>query len=533
MRRPNIILFIADQLSALALENYGNRVVKAPHIAALSERGTTFRNAYCNYPICAPSRYSMLSGQLPHKMGAWDNATELPASTVTLMHYLRRLGYHATLSGKMHFVGPDQLHGYSERLITDIYPANFAWVPDWREGPRNAPTGINMRAVTEASWCLRSLQLDYDEETTFLASQKIYDLARGDRDQPFFLTVSLTHPHSPFTATRGHWNRYAHDEIDMPATGPMPVGELDTHSRWLYYSHGRDRLEVTPAHVRNARHAYYGMISYVDDKVGALVKLLEDVGLMEDTIFVFCADHGEMMGERGMWFKQTFFEHSARVPLIIGGPGLPKHRVVDQNVSLVDLLPTLLALANDGACTELAAPIDGADLTVLMSGNCEHWQDQVISEYSDMGVVAPCRMVRQGRYKYSYTHGHEALLFDVVSDPAELHNLAGDQDYVAVEQNLRAALLSGWDPNAIHSRVLESQAARRAILEATKCDTDNWSFAYRKDDQQRFVRGGGAANGTVMIKGRARFPYVEPVPLDPPKAMLEPDLRRENSSING
>ena len=523
MRRPNIILFMADQLSALALENYGNRVVKAPNIAALSTQGTTFHNAYCNYPICAPSRYSMLSGRLPHTIGAWDNATELSASVPTLMHYLRRLGYQTILSGKMHFVGPDQLHGYNERLITDIYPANFAWVPDWTEGPRNAPTGINMRAVTEANWCLRSLQLDYDEETTFLATQKLYDLARGTREQPFFLTISLTHPHSPFTATREHWDRYRHEAIDMPATPPLPVEQLDTHSRWLYYSHGRDRLEVTPEHVRNARHAYYGMISYVDDKLGALVKLIESVGLMDDTILVFCADHGEMMGERGMWFKQTFFEHSARVPLIIKGPGLPKGRRVKQNVSLVDLLPTILALAADGNRPDTATPIDGADLTALMEGRSDGWRDRVISEYSDMGVIAPCRMIREGSYKYSYTHGHEALLFDVVDDPAERNNLSGRREFAAVEKHLRAELLSGWDPDAVHQRILESQAARRAIWSATRDDVDNWSYAYRKDDQQRFVRGGGPAGGTVMVKGRARFPYVEPAPLAPPGQMFEPE----------
>src|SRR5688572_12889242 len=240
MRRPNIILFMADQLSALALGAYGNRTVKAPHIDALSEGGTTFRNAYCNFPICAPSRYSMLTGRMPHAIDAFDNAAELPAATPTLMHYLRRLGYRTTLCGKMHFVGPDQLHGYHERLITDIYPADFAWVPDWKAGPRNAPTGINMRAVADAGWCVRSLQLDFDEETAYLANQKLYDLARAPREIPFFLTVSLTHPHSPFTASKEHWDRYDHAAIDMPKVAPIPVEQLDTHSRWLYYSHGRD-----------------------------------------------------------------------------------------------------------------------------------------------------------------------------------------------------------------------------------------------------------------------------------------------------
>ena len=164
-KRPNILLLMADQLTPGFLPMYGNKIVKAPHLQALAERGTVFANAYCNFPICAPSRYSMLTGRLPHSFDAFDNAAEFCAAAPTVMHYLRQLGYSTALCGKMHFVGPDQLHGYEQRLITDIYPADFAWVPDWRKGPRNAPTGISMRAVIEAGSCVRSLQIDYDDET--------------------------------------------------------------------------------------------------------------------------------------------------------------------------------------------------------------------------------------------------------------------------------------------------------------------------------------------------------------------------------
>jgi len=142
MRSPNILLIMADQLTAKALPMYGHKIVKAPNLVRLAERSAVFSNAYCNFPICAPSRYSMLTGRLAHSIGAFDNASEFSAATPTIAHYLDNLGYRTTLCGKMHFVGPDQLHGFQERLITDIYPANFAWVPDWTEGPTNAPTGI-------------------------------------------------------------------------------------------------------------------------------------------------------------------------------------------------------------------------------------------------------------------------------------------------------------------------------------------------------------------------------------------------------
>lgn len=520
MRRPNIILLMADQLTVFALENYGNRIVKAPNIAALSEAGVTFENAYCNFPICAPSRYSMLTGRLPHAIEAFDNASELAAAQPTLLHSLRRLGYSTSLSGKMHFVGPDQLHGYCERLNTDIYPADFAWVPDWKAGPRNAPTGISMRAVVEAGPCVRSLQLDYDEETAFLAKQKIYDLARDNNDRPFFLTVSFSHPHSPYTASQAHWDRYRHDDIDMPRTGPIPLAELDTHSRWLYFSHGRDRIEVTDQHVRNARHAYYGMVSYVDDKVGELIAVLRQTNLLDDTIIIFTSDHGEMLGERGMWFKQTFFESAARVPLLISGPGMRQGHRVSRNVSLVDLMPTILSLANDGN-VNVNTPLDGHDLSGLAGGAAAAGSDLVVSEYSDMGVCAPCRMVREGDFKYVYVHGHAPMLFDLEEDPLERDNLSGRPESAETERRLHTALTCGWDPETINQRILESQAGRELIWTVTKSgrQRDNWSYETRRGDKQRYVRGGGDDEGTVAVKGRARFPYVPPAPQTEPTAL--------------
>lgn len=517
MQRPNIILFMADQMTAKALTAYGNSVVKAPNIEALSERGVTFLNAYTNSPICAPARYSMLTGNLPWTIEAFDNASELAASTPTVMHYLRNLGYSTTLSGKMHFVGPDQLHGYQERLVTDIYPADFAWVPNWKVGPRNAPTGINMRAVVEAGPCVRSLQLDYDEESAFMANQKLYDLARHSKGQPFFLTVSLTHPHSPFTASQEHWDRYDHDEIDMPATPPLPLEDLDTQSRWLYYSHGRDRLKIEDKHTLNARHAYYAMISYVDDKLGEMMETLKKTGQLDNTIIIFTADHGDMMGERGMWFKQTFFENATRIPMIFSGPGIPKGKVVTENVSLVDLMPTLLSLADEGKVNTVTA-LDGHDMSGLLMGHDPDWSDRAFSEYSDMGVCAPCRMLREGDIKYVYVHGHESMMFDLAKDPNERNNLIGNPDYADTERHMRDAVLAGWNPEALNARILRSQANRQLLWNVVKNEKhDNWSFEFRHGDKQRYVRGGGDAEGTNAVKGRARFPYVEPVKQDDPQ----------------
>ena len=511
-KRPNVLLIMADQMAAPALPLYGHDVVLAPHIAALGAQSTVFNHAYCNFPICAPSRYSMLTGLLPSSFDAFDNASEFPASLPTLAHYLRALGYSTALSGKMHFVGPDQLHGFQERLTTDIYPADFAWVPNWREGPTNAPTGISMRAVTDAGKCLRSLQIDFDEETEFWGLQKIYDLARVSDAPPFFLTISFSHPHSPFTAPVEHWDRYRHDEIDMPAVPAIPLDQLDEHSRWLYYSHGRDKFNVTDEHVRTARHAYYAMISYIDDKVGRILRALNDTGLDQNTIVVFTSDHGEMLGERGMWFKQTFFEWSARVPSIIRTPEGGQRPRVDKVVSLIDLLPTMLGLVTGGKSQEVAGVLHGNSMQSLLFSDDHDWPDVAISEYTDMGVCAPCRMIRRGRHKYIYTHGHPAQLYDVISDPRELANLAGKPQHAEIETALRQELLRGWNPDVVNERVLQSQKRRRLIYDVSRrfSENSNWSYVVRRGDEKRYVRGAGDAEGTVAVKGRARFPYIKP-----------------------
>jgi choline-sulfatase len=504
---------MADQLTAKALPMYGHTIVKAPNLMRLAARSAIFTNAYCNFPICAPSRYSMLSGRFAHAIGAYDNASEFPAAIPTIAHYLDNLGYQTTLCGKMHFVGPDQLHGYQERLITDIYPADFAWVPDWTEGPSNAPTGISMRAVIEAGQCLRSLQIDYDDETEFLAQQKLFDLARSAEEDPFFLTVSFSHPHSPFVAYSEHWDRYRHEDIDLPAVGAIPLEQLDTHSRWLYYSHGRDRVSVTNEHILNARHAYYAMISYIDDKVGRLLQILEATQLVKDTIVIFISDHGEMLGERGMWYKQTFFEGATRVPLLIAGPRIGGHRIIDSVVSLIDLFPTILDLATNGQPPSVAGGFHGHSLLPLVQGRGEGWWNAAVCEYSDMGVCAPCRMIRVGNLKYFYTHGFESQLFDLENDPLELNNLSGSTAYSDREQQLRERIFADWNPDELNKRILQSQAERSIIYEAmsrSRGRTSNWSYIVGPDDARRFVRGGGESGGTVAVKSRARFPYVPP-----------------------
>ena len=186
--KPNIVLIQADQLTSQVLPMYGREMAVAPNIKSLADTRITFLNSYCNNQVCGPSRASMISGQLSSSVECYDNAGEFLSSVPTFAHYLRDLGYKTCLSGKMHFVGADQLHGFEERLTTDIYPSDFGWTADWRQQEEPyAPSRMSLRSIVEAGLCKRSLQIDYDEDVCYQAVQKIFDFARDKDRSPFML----------------------------------------------------------------------------------------------------------------------------------------------------------------------------------------------------------------------------------------------------------------------------------------------------------------------------------------------------------
>lgn len=190
-KRPNILYIMADQMSAPQLKMYNpDSQIKTPHLDSLAARSVQFDSAYCPSPLCAPSRMSMISGQLPMKIGAYDNASQIGSDVLTYAHYLRTRGYHTVLAGKMHFVG-DQLHGYETRLTSDIYPGDFGWAVDWDNPETRLEWYHNASSIKQAGVCVRSNQLDYDEEVMFKSTQFLYDQVRKSDDRPFCLTVRL------------------------------------------------------------------------------------------------------------------------------------------------------------------------------------------------------------------------------------------------------------------------------------------------------------------------------------------------------
>jgi choline-sulfatase len=499
---PNIVVIMADQLAPQFCGAYGHPLVQTPHMDALRDSGTRFDAAYCNSPLCAPSRFSFMSGQLVSQIAGYDNGSEFPASIPTFAHYLRQMGYRTCLSGKMHFVGPDQLHGFEERLTTDIYPSDHAWTPDWEQPDERIDKWYhNMDSVREAGTAATTFQIEYDEETSFLARRRIFEYAMN-KTLPFAMVVSLIHPHDPYVARPEWWDLYDADDIDMPETGRAD----DPHTQRLMKGIEADAVAVTDAEIRNARHAYYANVSYFDSKVGETVKALREADLLDNTIVIVTADHGDMLGERGLWYKMNFFEHSARVPLIMSGPGVA-NRIVDEPVSLVDLLPTFLDIAGSTGA-EVASPgaaLNGRSLWPVATGSTPDSDGgEVFAEYCAECASHPIFMIRRGRYKYIHCDVDPPQLFDVVADPMEWTNLAADENYSDLAARFSVEVSEKWDSAAIRANVLTTQKQRRAVLAAMEAGLlTSWDYQPKRDATQEFVRN--HMDWTVAAE-KTRFP---------------------------
>lgn len=493
---PNILLVLADQLTAFALFAYGNCVCRAPNIRALAERGTVFENAYCNYPLCAPARCALMSGRLPSRVGAYDNAAEFAASQPTIAHYLREAGYYCCLSGKMHFVGPDQLHGFEDRLTTEIYPSDFGWTPAASYGEDQSVHAGGLAAgvssaetIAESGPLARTMQMDYDEETARRACQRLYDWARYGDGRPFFLTVSFTQPHDPYVVPKKYWDLHGDDEIDPPRVAPIPPEQLDPHSRELHRHYNLHRVAISEKTAHRARRGYYGMVAYIDEKFGELTQTLADVGADDNTVVIFSSDHGDMLGERGMWFKKTLFDPAVRVPLIAHWPGRKSNPHVRAPVSLVDLLPTLAEVAT-GDTSGIVPPMDGSSLLPLMFGEDES-ERTVFAEHLDGATDAPRVMARKGALKYVFSEAYPPQLFDLSADPGETENLAGIPHWAEKENEMHAIVGGTWDFAALKEEIVRSQKTRRLLHSAlSKGRAEPWEPSPNPDCHTRFVRAG-------------------------------------------
>lgn len=526
MQPPNIVVIQADQMAAQALGAYGDSAALTPHIDELAESGAVFDRAYCTTPLCAPSRASMMTGRLSSEIDCLDNGDDFAASVPTFAHRLRALGYHTALIGRMHFIGPDQHHGFEERLTTDVYPADLDMVPDWQRPLHDRLQWYHAAdPVFTAGAARANVQQDFDDEVIFRTLRHLGDRKRANQaageDQPFLMVTSFIHPHDPYEPPREHWDRFAEVDIPEPAHPEVPDIAADPHTHRLRTMSGLDDRQPTTADVRRARRAYYAAVASIDDHVGAIMDRLRDLDLAANTVVIVTSDHGDMLGEKGLWYKMSPYEQSSRVPLIMTGPAevVAPGRYANP-VSLLDLAPTLLEIAHsctggvahhaDSRGAEQAtaegdvaavprAPIAEADrglsgLSLLESARRENAGEQgpedrdIVIEYFAEGTYRPQVTIVRGPLKLTVCPGDPDLLFDLDADPDELSSRAADPAYADIVARLRAEIESRYDLGGLEDHVLASQRGRRLVADALRVGhVRHWDFEPTVDNG--YVRG--------------------------------------------
>tara|TARA_B110000902_G_scaffold127974_1_gene149207 strand:- start:91 stop:1599 length:1509 start_codon:yes stop_codon:yes gene_type:complete len=502
MTKPNILIFMVDQLNGTLFPDGPADWLHAPNLKKLAARSTRFQNAYTASPLCAPARAAFMSGQLPSATGVYDNAAEFTASIPTYAHHLRRAGYQTCLSGKMHFVGPDQMHGFEERLTTDIYPADFGWTPDYRKpGERIDWWYHNMGSVTGSGVAEISNQMEYDDEVAYNATRKVYDYSRGKDDRPWCMTVSFTHPHDPYVARKKYWDLYEDCEHLLPTVPAMKYEDHDTHSKRIFDANDWRSFDISEDDIKRSRRAYFASISYLDDKIGEVMEALE--ATRQEAIIMFVSDHGDMLGERGLWFKMSFFEGSARVPMMICAPDM-EAGLITTPVSNIDVCPTLCDLA--GVDMSEVEPWTTGQSIKPMGQGVER-TEPVAMEYAAEASYAPMVSLRYGKWKYNRCKLDPDQLFDLEADPHELTNLADAPAHQGTLDQLRAKSEARWDLNKYDADVRQSQARRWVVYEALReGGYYPWDYQPLQKASERYMRNHMDLNN---VEGDARFPRGE------------------------
>lgn len=479
-RRPNLLFIFSDQHAQKVAGCYGDKLVRTPHLDRLAARGVVFDNAYCPSPICVPSRMSMLTARHPSAQECWTNDDFLASDRATWPHALGAAGYRPLLISRLHAMGPDQMHGYVERQVGDHSP-NYGGVARHDMGVLNN-TNDPWRASVEISGPGQSSYQLKDMETAEAACTELARIAaerRDGSDEPFCLTIGFMLPHPPYVAWREDYALYA-GKIGIPDL-PAPASG-DEHPWLAWWRSDRGIATTRREDALRARAAYWGLVTRLDILIGQVLDALQRHGLADDTLVVYSSDHGDQLGERGLWWKHTFYDESAKVPLILSWPArLPAGERRQQIVNLIDVSATMLDALG-------AAPLPNAQgrsfLAVARDASAP-WIDEIFSEYcTDAvppwtgGMAVQQRMIRAGRWKLIYYNAYRPQLFDLAADPHELQDLAEDPTHRAVRAQLTQRLLAEWDPDAIAARMRARRKDKDVIA--------GWARGVKPVDQHRW-----------------------------------------------
>ena len=416
----------------------------------LARMGVLFRNAYTCSPVCAPGRAGMMSGRFPSDVDSFCNSTPM-GHVPTWGNYMRDAGYACRAYGKMDlttgvdygFEQPNARGGHSERPdITSLFRAPVCF----RQGER---------ANVNGSFA------DRDHHDVQVTRDVMAQLKQPRGTKPRAIYAGLTQPHPKWVALPKYRDMYPPEKMPLPL---IPEGYLETRHTFFQIAANFKNIQspIPKERVQRARAAYYGMVSELDGNIGKLLDQLEHSGEMENTLIVYTADHGEMLGEHGMWLKNVLLENAARVPLILAGAGLPKGKIVDTPVSHVDMVATMLDLAG----AKQPEKARGTSLVGLANGKADTHPGFTYSESHSEGNCTGSFMLRKEDWKYLYFTGDEPLLFNLKDDPAELRNLAGKPETAAIQKELHRRLTSLVDPDAVTRRAFDAQ--ERVLMKMVK-----------------------------------------------------------------
>ncbi len=461
----------------------GDPVIRTPNLDKLAARGVVFGNNYCASPICVPSRASMLTGQHPYKNRVWTNTQILSSGIPTFAHALGAAGYRPVQIGRMHFNGPDQLHGFTERHIGDHSP-NHLGSDEVDHGGLKGTQGPHRVSLELSGHGLNAYQV-HDEQVAARTIEFLDEhVNSGVTDEPFCLSVGFMLPHQPFVATK---DDYAEYRGKVPPPKNPRAFEDETHPYLKWWKSKAKIEDVTDAEIDRCRTAYYALVTRLDVLLGEILDSLEKHDLLDNTLIIYTADHGEQIGEKGLWWKQTFYEDAVKVPAIISWPArLPQGQRIDRVTSQLDLNATMLDAANAPA---LPSSVGRSLLPLISDPTTGDWHDIAFSEYctepgdpmhSDGDIIWQNRMVREDDWKLIYFHGMPSQLFNLADDPDELNDLIDVPEHVEMAKRLTGMVLDDWDPDRVGEQIRE-QAANLAVMvpwaENTKpADTVRWDL---------------------------------------------------------
>ena len=448
---PNILLIMSDEHNAGVLGCYGNKIIRTANLDGLARRSMVFENCYCNSPLCVPSRLSFTSGKYASRVGAWSNSCWLPSADYpSLPRLMNAAGYESFLCGKMHY---DRTRRYG---FTEI-GGNSNTSTKRGNGRRRTPDDLQPKPGHSGRFKAfhpgdNSDILRRDRGVTastidFLKNRKV-------TDKPFFLSAGYVAPHFPLIVPEEYWEPYK-SKVPMPT---IPDGHLESQPR--NYKHLRIAFNVEdapPEIVRKGRELYYGLTQWLDEEIGKVLKVLADSQVAENTVVIYTTDHGENMGEHGLWWKNCAYEHAARVPLIMSWPRRWKGGQQRTGAcSLVDVVQTIAELG--GAKTP--GDWNGESMVQWLDNSKVEWKDWAISEYYGHNIASGFVMLRQGKYKYVYhtppdeKHPAERELYDLSNDPGEFSNMANNPEQSERISQMHAFLVNelGENPDDTEKR---------------------------------------------------------------------------------